>query len=122
VSEKSSIAVIDDDQGIRDAVEDLVQSCGYQSVAFASAEEFLGYEDRRNFNCILLDVKMPGLTGIELQSALNLEANRPPIIFMTSYRDEKTRASAMAGGAYAFLTKPVQVNQLIGYLRDAVRS
>jgi FixJ family two-component response regulator len=102
-------------------VEDLVQSCGYDSVAFASAEEFLRYQDRRNFNCILLDVKMPGLTGIELQSALNREANRPPIIFMTSYRDDKTRASAMAGGAYAFMTKPVQVDELIGHLEKALR-
>lgn len=116
-----TIAIVDDDQAIREALDDLIQSCGYESLLFASAEEYLAYNRREAVDCMLVDVKMPGLSGIELQAVLNKEQSRPPMIFMTSYRDDRTRASAMDGGAFAFLGKPVDINKLLGFLESALR-
>lgn len=114
------IAIVDDDEGIREALDDLVKSCGYDSRLFASAEEFLAYQPDAPIDCMLVDVKMPGLSGIDLQRELNLRDSRPPMIFMTSYRDDRTRNAAMDGGAHAFLGKPVNIDQLIGSLRSAL--
>lgn len=116
------IAIVDDDRSIREALDDLVLSCGYQSRLFTCAEEFLTADRQSSIDCMLVDVKMPGLTGIELQTLLNeQEEPRPPIIFMTSYRDDKTRAAAMNGGAFAFLGKPVNFGQLIQCLERALK-
>lgn len=121
VSQTSTIAIVDDDQAIREALEDLVQSCGYRSVCFSSAEEFLAFDARETIDCMLVDVKMPGLNGLELQAALNSRPPKPPMIFMTSYRDERTRAAALDGGAFAFLGKPVKFDQLISSIEDALK-
>lgn len=116
------IAIVDDDPSIREALDDLVLSCGYRSRLFSSAEAFLADADRAAIACMLVDVAMPGLSGIELQAALNeTPADKPPMIFMTSYRDERTRAAAMDGGAYAFLGKPVDFNQLVRCLEDVLK-
>lgn len=117
-----TIAIVDDDQGIREALDDLVKSCGYESRLFASAEEYLAYDAQSDIDCMLVDVKMPGLTGIELQAELNKKTMRPPMIFMTSYEDERTRNAAMDGGAFAFLGKPVDVSSLLGHLENALNS
>ena len=116
-----TIAIVDDDHAIREAMDDLVKSCGYDSRLFASAEEFLAFEPRSAIDCVLVDVKMPGLSGIELQAELNRHSQRPPMIFVTSYKDERTRKRAMNGGAFAFLGKPVDIERLIGCLESALR-
>ena len=116
------IAIVDDDQSIREALDDLILSCGYRSRLFASAEEYLADQDRSSIDCMLVDVKMPGLTGIELQAALNEQvAPKPPMIFMTSYSDRTTRAAALSGGAFAFLGKPVNFDQLVQCLEQALK-
>jgi len=115
-----TIAVVDDDQAIREAMDDLVKSCGYECRLFASAEEFLVFEPRSAIDCMLVDVKMPGLSGIELQAELNKHSQRPPMIFVTSYKDERTRSRAMNGGAFAFLGKPVDIEKLIVCLEQAL--
>ncbi|NKJ07645.1 response regulator [Rhizobium sp. SG741] len=116
------IAIVDDDRSIREALDDLILSCGYQSRLFASAEEYLADQDRASIDCMLVDVKMPGLTGIELQAVLNKQDTlKPPMIFMTSYSDSITRAAAMSGGAFAFLGKPVNLNQLLQCLEQALK-
>jgi FixJ family two-component response regulator len=116
------IAIVDDDRSIREALDDLILSCGYQSRLFASAEEYLADQDRASIDCMLVDVKMPGLTGIELQAVLNKQDTlKPPMIFMTSYSDSTTRAAAMSGGAFAFLGKPVNLNQLLQCLERALK-
>jgi FixJ family two-component response regulator len=120
VSNSSVIAIVDDDQAIREALDDLVKSLGHESRLFTSAEEFLAYEPRASIDCMLVDVKMQGLSGIELQAKLNEEPHRPPMIFMTSYRDERTRSAAMNGGALAFLGKPVDISSLIDCLESAL--
>jgi FixJ family two-component response regulator len=116
------IAIVDDDRSIREALADLVLSCGYESRLFSSAEDFLADCDCVAIDCMLVDVKMPGLTGIELQAVLNRQADhKPPMIFMTSYRDERTRAAAMDGGAFAFLGKPVDFKELVFCLQKALK-
>ncbi|CAN7650264.1 response regulator transcription factor [Rhizobium sp. LjRoot258] len=115
-----TIAVVDDDEAIREAMDDLVKSCGYECQLFASAEEFLAFEPRSIIDCMLVDVKMPGLSGIELQAELNKHSERPPMIFVTSYKDERTRSRAMNAGAFAFLGKPVDIEKLIGCLESAL--
>ncbi|MDI6025305.1 response regulator [Corticibacterium sp. UT-5YL-CI-8] len=122
MSRKPVIAIVDDDNSIREALDDLVMSCGYQSRLFSSAEEYLADQDGASIDCMLVDVKMPGLTGIELQALLNEQATpKPPMIFMTSYSDNQTRAAAMKGGAFAFLGKPVDFGQLIQCLEKALK-
>lgn len=117
-----TIAIVDDDRAIREALDDLVKSCGYESRLFASAEEFLTFVPRSDIDCMLVDVKMPGLNGLELQAELNKQPDRPPMIFMTSYKDDRTRAAAMDGGAFAFLGKPVDTNRLIGCLESVLHA
>lgn len=122
MSRKPVIAIVDDDQSIREALDDLVLSCGYESRLYNSAEAFLAERGTVAVDCILVDVKMPGLSGIELQAVLNEQAApKPPMIFMTSYRDERTRAAAMNGGAFEFLGKPVDFARLILCLEQALR-
>ncbi|MBX4867172.1 MULTISPECIES: response regulator transcription factor [Rhizobium] len=111
-----TIAVVDDDQAIREAMDDLIKNFGYNSCLFSSAEEFLDFEPRSEIDCMLVDVKMPGLTGTELLAELNRQGDRPPMIFVTSYDDERTRKAALSGGAFAFLRKPVDVGALIACL------
>lgn len=120
VSHSSIIAIVDDDLAIREALDDLVKSLGYESRLFASAEAFLDFQPRSAIDCMVVDVKMSGLSGIELQRRLNHEADRPPMIFMTSYHDDRTRAAVLDGGALAFLGKPVNLTKLIEYLELAL--
>lgn len=116
----SLIAIVDDDIAIREALDDLMKSLGYESMLFESAEEFLKFSPRSAIDCMVVDVKMGGMTGIELQSRLNSELDRPPIIFMTSFYDERTRTSALDGGALAFLGKPVDLALLIKHIESAL--
>lgn len=120
MSSLSTIAIVDDDQAIREALDDLVQSCGYHSALFSSAEEFLAYDDWADIDCMLVDVKMPGMSGLELQDELTKASRRPPMIFMTSYKDERTRTTALDGGAFAIFGKPVNIDELIDCLGQAL--
>lgn len=115
-----TIAVVDDDLAIREAMDDLIRSFGYECRVFSSAEEFLDFDPRSAIDCMVVDVKMPGLTGIELQAELNRRQSRPPMIFVTSYEDERTRNTALNGGALAVLRKPVDIGALIGCLETAL--
>jgi len=115
------IAVIDDDHAIREALEDLLSSLGYRALPFASAEDFLAFPGRSDVACMVCDVRMGGMTGLDLQASLNAEGKPSPMIFMTSYTDTATRAKALAGGAYGFLEKPVDADVLIACLASALR-
>jgi FixJ family two-component response regulator len=114
------IAIVDDDQGVREALDGLLQALGYRAVAFESAEDFLESADRSAIACMIVDVRMPGLSGIELQALLNTQGVSPPIIFLTSFVDDSTRAKAFEGGAACFLGKPVDAEVLLGCLRNAL--
>lgn len=115
------IAVVDDDEAIREALDDLLRSVGFRCLPFVSAEDFLARADRAGFACVILDVRMPGLSGLELQERLTLDGGgHPPILFMTSYADDATRARAMRRGARDVLGKPVDAAILIASLHSAI--
>lgn len=114
------IAIVDDDSAIREALQDLLRSCGYATRCFASAEAFLAERGRRSFGCVILDMKMTGMSGLELQGELVCAGNEPPIIFLTSHFHEDMKKAALAAGAQAFLEKPVDDEILLECLRLAL--
>ena len=116
------IAIVDDDKSVRASMASLVRSLGYNHAAFDSAQEFLKSGKISDTSCLITDVQMPGLTGIDLQERLIAKGHRIPVIFLTGHPDENVRARAMKAGAVAFLTKPVNTDQLLGYLDKALKA
>jgi len=113
------ISIVDDDSFVREATRSLLRSVGYGAATFASAEEFLQSDQIDATSCLITDVQMPGLNGVELQSLLLAQGYRMPMIFVTASVEEKTRARALTAGALAFLTKPFNVERLIEYVHSA---
>lgn len=107
------VAIIDDDESVRVTTDSLVRSFGYIVHTFASAEDFLRSTRLDDFACVMADVQMPGLSGVQLQERLRAQGYRVPFIFFTAFPDEKVRAQALAGGAICYLTKPFDGNTLI---------
>src|SRR5262245_15289336 len=110
------ISIVDDDAAGREATQVLVRSLGYKAIAFASAEDFLQSERVHDTSCLITDVQMPGLNGIELQSLLLARGYRTPIIFIASFPEERIRARAFQAGAVGFLSKPLDEERLIDCL------
>ena len=113
------ISIVDDDQSVREATRSLLRSHGYAAVAFASAEEFLQSGLVTDTCCLISDVRMAGLSGLELQRLLIDAGHRIPIIFMSAFPEERTRVTAIEGGAYGFLTKPFSERSLLACLYRA---
>jgi FixJ family two-component response regulator len=114
------ITIIDDDASVRVATNRLVRSLGYVTHAFASADEFLRSPQVNATSCVIADVHMPGMDGIELQSHLRAQGSRLPIIFITAFPDERIRARALEGGAVGLLAKPFDAATLIKCLDVAL--
>jgi FixJ family two-component response regulator len=114
------ISVVDDDESVREAIKGFIRSLGYVAATFASAEEFLKSERVHETACLITDVQMPGMSGIELQSRLIAKGHRLPIIFITAFPEAKARAQALAAGALGFLSKPFSDEKLISYLDEAL--
>lgn len=114
------ISIVDDDEEVREATKGLVRSLGYAAATFGSAEEFLNSERRHDTSCIIADVQMPGLSGVEMQRRLIAEGNPLPMIFVTAFPEDRIRASAMEAGAIGFLSKPFSEEHLIGCLDSAL--
>ena len=110
------ISIIDDDRSVREAVKSLIRSLGYEAVTFASAEEYLGADSDRNSECIITDVQMPGMTGIDLQDRLIADGYRRPIILMSALSAEDAGADASTTAASRFLKKPFSDERLIDCL------
>ncbi|WP_223217315.1 response regulator transcription factor [Rhizobium cauense] len=108
-----TIAIVEDDDGIRIAYADLMSSYGYEVRAFASAEEFIASNCQSEVECLILDQRLPGLSGLELQALLKREKCTLPIIFVTSHDDDVTRARALENGAVHFLNKPIDPDELV---------
>src|SRR4029077_9599792 len=121
-SEQSSrfIAIVDDDTSVQTALQDLIESEGLSTLCFGSAEEFLDSGAQRKAACLIADIRMPGMSGLELQSKLNAERCRLPIIFITAHGDAKMRVQAMRNGAVEFLTKPFDNAVLLETVHAAV--
>jgi FixJ family two-component response regulator len=114
------IAIVDDDQSFREALESLLKLIGFPTAIFASARDFLDSPQFPNVSCAILDVSMPGMDGLELQR--HLVATHPiPIIFITDLRDANTREQAVRAGAINVLNKPVSEETLIDALNSALR-
>jgi FixJ family two-component response regulator len=119
--DKKLIAIVDDDESVRDAVRGVLRSVGMRAQTFSSAEEFLASGDRDQIGCLVTDVQMPGMTGLELQARLaSQDDHRIPIIFITAYGNARMRAQAMRAGAVEFLGKPFDDNVLLESVRAAL--
>jgi len=116
------VAIDADDELLRRAVEGLLKSAGLPSRAFASAEDFLNSGQQRQVGCLVADIRMPGMTGLELQAKLNAEHCRIPTIFITAHGDEKMRMQALRAGAVEFLAKPFDDEALLESVRAALES
>src|ERR1700722_7611027 len=114
------IAIVDDDAPLREALGSVMKAAGFTTSTFASAEEFLDSPDWRNTACLILDIRLPGMSGTELQKRM-LEANSQiPIIFVTAHGDASLRELVMKAGAAGFLNKPVRSDVLLRELRAAL--
>ena len=116
------VAIIEDDESYRVAVRRLLKSAGFSVQSFASAEDFLNSGEQRETGCLIADIRMPGMSGLDLQSKLNSDHCPIPTIFITAHGDEKMRMQAMRGGAVKFLAKPFDGEVLIEAVRVALGS
>ncbi len=116
------VAVIEDDDSYRAAVQRLLSSAGLSVVSFDSAEAFLNSGRQHDTRCLITDIRMPGMSGLELQSKLKSDGCSIPTIFITAHGDEKLRLQAMRGGAVKFLVKPFDGETLLDAVRVALDS
>lgn len=122
VSEAKIVAIVDDDELMRGALQGLLKAVGMQAQTFASAEEFLKSGKHRQTACLIADIRMPGMSGLELQAKLNAERCCIPTIFITAHGDAKMRMQALRAGAAEFLTKPFDDEVLLENVRAAMES
>lgn len=120
VRQDAMISIIDDDDSVREATASLVRSLGLTTSTFASAEEFLHSPRPSDRNCVITDVQIPSMSGLELQDRLLLDGHRLPLIFMTAFPEERLRRRAMAAGAIGFLSKPFDGNEMIDCIDEAL--
>ncbi|MHC4132819.1 MAG: response regulator transcription factor [Planctomycetota bacterium] len=108
IIEKPVVFIVEDDESVRTALKRLMKSAGLRVRAFSSAEDFLNQESQNIHGCLILDLKMPGMNGLELQEKLAKSGSTMPIIFISAYQDVTAREQAMKAGAEAFLQKPFE--------------
>jgi FixJ family two-component response regulator len=116
------IAIVDDDDSIRRALQGLLESAELPAQSFVSAEEFLKSGQRHQIACLIADIRMPGMSGLELQAKLNSERCKIPIIFITAHGDEKLRMQALRAGAVEFMAKPFDDEALLESVRVALEN
>ena len=122
MSEDKLISIVDDDELARDGIRELVESFGYTVAAFSSAEDFLASSQVEETACLITDLQMPGLSGLELQEALRSQGHHTPVILITAYPSENHQKRALNGGAVGFLSKPFDERSLIKCLTAAIES
>ena len=115
------MAIVDDDDALRNSLDNLLRSVGFRVQGFASAEAFLQAQPAPETACLLLDVRLPGMNGLELQRQLVVLHWRIPIIFVTAYADDDVRAHALAAGAIAVLSKPCREADLLHAIDAALQ-
>ena len=115
------VSIVDDDDSVRAAMSSLVRSLGYEACLFASAEAFLASPHLNDTSCLIADIQMPGMSGLELQSELHARQRCIPIIFITAFAEERIRKRAEAAGALGFFSKPVDSRIIIGCLDMALK-
>jgi FixJ family two-component response regulator len=120
--ETALVAIVDDDESIRIALHGLMKAVGLSARTFASAEEFWSSGQQQHTACLIADVRMPGISGLELQSKLKAAHCRIPIIFITAHGDANMRLQALREGAVEFLQKPFDEDVLLQHVRAALQS
>ena len=115
------VVIVDDDRSVQSALKDLMESAGLSARCFGSAEEFLESDERNQTACLVTDIRMPGMSGLELQAKLKAEGSRIPIIFITAHDDAKMKTQAMKAGAVEFLSKPFDDEVLLEKVRAALK-
>jgi FixJ family two-component response regulator len=114
------VCIVDDDLSVREGTMDLLNSLGFIAVAFARADEFLQFDRLYNTSCLIADVQLPGMTGLELYEQLVVSGREVPTILITAFPDEKDRARALQAGVTCYLTKPFNGRELIACIRSAL--
>ena len=117
---KPLISIIDDDESMREAIKGLVKSMGYTVEAVASAQEFLSSRRVRRTSCLITDMQMPGMTGLELYQHLSTSGKPIPTILITAYPDNGVRERALAAGVVGYLSKPFEEDDLLACIRSAL--
>jgi len=120
--ERPIVSVVDDDESVRESLPDLLNEFGFAARAFSSAESFLSSDCVDKTTCLILDVMMPGMTGLDLQQELMRRGKKIPVIFITAQKDEGLRARALKQGAVRFLNKPFSDTALLDALNAALRT
>ena len=118
--DESLISVVDDDESVRQALDGLLRSAGLRVAAFASAEAFLGSKELQSTGCLILDLRMPGMDGRELQQRLLDDGHRIPTIIVTAHGDDTSRAWALGAGAVAFMSKPFDGDALLATIKSTL--
>ena len=118
---RSLVSVVDDDESVRESLPDMLRECGFAAAAFSSAEEFLASDVIGRTNCLILDVKMPGMSGPDLQRELAALGQEIPIVFITASGDKAVRARLLSDGAVECLFKPFSEAALLDALHSALR-
>src|SRR6516225_6875355 len=121
-TERPLLSIIDDDESVRESLPDLLREFGFAARAFSSAEEFLSSDSVGQTKCLILDVAMPGMTGLDLQKELRRLGQEIPVIFITAQKDETIRQQALKQGAVNFLYKPFSETALLEALNAAVQA
>jgi FixJ family two-component response regulator len=119
---RSLVSVVDDDESVRESLPDLLKECGFAAQAFASAEEFLASDAVGQTRCLILDIAMPGMTGLELQRELTRRRQEIPIVFITAHCDETVRPRVLQGGAVDCLFKPFSEAELLDAVNAALQA
>lgn len=120
MNETSRISIVDDDPSVRRALARLCKSAGYVVQSFASAEAFLEASGSDDSDCLILDVHLPGRSGLQLQTDLCAADDCLPIVFVTAYEDDQVRSLALERGAVAFLRKPLDSERLLDVIQEAL--
>ena len=115
------VAIVDDDASVLRSLKDLMESAGLPAKCFESAEEFLAWDQRHLATCLVTDIRMPGMSGLELQATLNAEGSRMPAIFITARDEQQVRMQALRAGAVSFLCKPFDHEALLESVRAALQ-
>jgi FixJ family two-component response regulator len=116
------VCIVDDDASLRRSLSNLLASLGFRVATFESAEAFLASADRDSIGCLVLDVRMPGMSGVDLLRHLAAAGSRIPVIILTAHGDDETRRRSLEAGAKAFLEKPVRTAALLDAVRTALAS
>lgn len=120
MSRTPNISIVDDDESVRTAMSDLVESFGFTVGTFGSADEFLGSKLLHDTACLILDIQMPGMSGLDLHNRLSTSGHRIPTIFVTAFPDMRVHDRAMQAGAVCCLSKPFDRKELLGCIRSAL--